>query len=66
MRILSEVSAAFSFKLVVFLAPQIGMPLAQAVEILKKQCAVIKNVQIKYSEQVMTFITRSAACYYLL
>lgn len=28
------------------------MPLAQAVEILKKQCAVIKNVQLKYSEQV--------------
>ena len=29
-----------------------GMPLAQAVEILKKQCAIIKNVQLKYSEQV--------------
>ena len=30
----------------------IGMPLAQAVEILKKQCATVKNVQLKYSEQV--------------
>ena len=28
------------------------MPLAQAVEILKRQCAVIKNIQMKYSEQV--------------
>ena len=30
------------------------MPLAQAVEILKRQCAVIKNVHLKYSEQVST------------
>ena len=33
------------------------MPLAQAVEILKKQCAVIKNVQMKYSEQVGVVLT---------
>ena len=52
-----KVSATFPFKLVVFLAPQIGMPLAQAVEILKKQCAVIKNIQLKYSEQVCRFKT---------
>lgn len=31
------------------------MPLAQAVEILKKQCTVIKNVQLVYSEQVLVY-----------
>ncbi len=29
-----------------------GMPLSQAIETLKRQCAAIKDVQILYSEQV--------------
>ena len=29
-----------------------GMPVVQAVEVLQRQCAAIKDVQIKYSEQV--------------
>jgi len=27
------------------------MPLAQAVEVMRRQCSVIKNVQVTYSEQ---------------
>ena len=30
-----------------------GMHLAQAVDILKRQCTVIKNVQLSYSDKVM-------------
>ncbi len=29
-----------------------GMPLAQAIEILKKQCLTVKRVQLNYSNQV--------------
>ena len=32
----------------------IGMPLAQAIEVLKRQCSVIKKVQLRYSDQVYT------------
>lgn len=30
----------------------LGMPLAQAVEVLRRQCTAIKNVQVTYSERV--------------
>ncbi len=29
-----------------------GMPLAQAIEILKKQCLTVKKVQLNYNNQV--------------
>lgn len=38
------------FQIVVLLL--LGMPLAQAVEVLRRQCTAIKNVQVTYSERV--------------
>lgn len=32
--------------------PVVGMHLAQAVDILKRQCTVIKNVVLRYSDKV--------------